>query len=99
MRWASIAAKAKAFVNKRGGTEALKQDAEELRRIAKEPGSMGDKAKKAAEALKEPGAARKPEGGEEAGGAGAAERSSPAERAPTAEDRAAARRGGRPAGG
>jgi hypothetical protein len=36
----------------------LKQDAEELRDIAKGPGTMGDQAKRAADALKEPGAKR-----------------------------------------
>jgi len=47
--------KAKDLVEKRGGTEGLKQDAEELKNIAKGQGSLGDKAKRAAEALKDPG--------------------------------------------
>ena len=52
---------AKKIVDKRGGTDALKEDAEELNDIAKGKGSLKDKAKAAAEAVKEPG---KP-GGEE----------------------------------
>jgi len=48
--------KAKQLIDKRGGTDSVKADAEELRDIAKGPGSASDKAKRAAEALKEPGA-------------------------------------------
>jgi hypothetical protein len=48
--------KAKELIDKRGGNEALKADAEELRDIAKGQGSLSDKAKRAGEALKEPGA-------------------------------------------
>jgi len=48
--------KAKDLFDKRGGTEAAKGDAEELRDIAKGPGSLSDKAKRAGEAIKEPGA-------------------------------------------
>ena len=51
-----LADRAKDVVEKRGGTEALKQDAEELRGIAKGKGSLKDKAKAAADALKDPGA-------------------------------------------
>ena len=43
-------------VDDRGGTGALKEDAEELRDVARGKGSLGDKAKAAAEALKDPGA-------------------------------------------
>jgi hypothetical protein len=46
---------AKKLVNKRGGTEALKEDAEELKDIATGKGSVKDKAKAAGEAVKEPG--------------------------------------------
>ena len=56
----NIFGKAKDEVDKRGGTDALKEDAEELKDIAKGEGSVTDKAKKAADAIKEPGA-----GGEE----------------------------------
>lgn len=47
--------KAKDMVGKRGGTEALKADAEELRGIARGKGSLKDKAKAAAAAVKDPG--------------------------------------------
>lgn len=47
---------AKNLVEKRGGTDALKRDAEELKDIAKGKGSLSDKAKAAAAALKDPGA-------------------------------------------
>jgi hypothetical protein len=52
---------AKKIVDKRGGTDAAKEDAEELADIAKGKGTMKDKAKAAGEAIKEPGAP----GGEE----------------------------------
>jgi hypothetical protein len=55
----NIFGKAKDEVDKRGGTEALKEDAAELKEIAKGEGSVTDKAKKAADAVKEPGAGRK----------------------------------------
>lgn len=48
--------KAKKTVDDRGGMEALKQDAEELKGVAKGKGSLVDKAKGAAAAIKEPGA-------------------------------------------
>jgi general stress protein YciG len=50
--------KAKQLIDKRGGNESLKEDAQELRDIARGGGSAGDKAKRAADALKHPGAAR-----------------------------------------
>jgi hypothetical protein len=50
------AEKAKQQVDKRGGTDALKEDAEELKGIAKGKGSLKDKAKSAGKAIKEPGA-------------------------------------------
>jgi hypothetical protein len=40
----------------RGGTGSLKEDADELKRVAQGEGSLTDKAKAAADALKEPGA-------------------------------------------
>jgi hypothetical protein len=46
----------KKLVEDRGGSAALKEDAEELADVAKGRGSLGDKAKAAAEALKDPGA-------------------------------------------
>jgi hypothetical protein len=48
--------RAKKLVEKRGGTDSLKEDAEELKDIAKGEGSLKDKAKAAGEAVKEPGA-------------------------------------------
>jgi hypothetical protein len=47
--------RAKDLVEKRGGTESLKQDAAELKEIATGKGSLSDKAKAAAAALKDPG--------------------------------------------
>ena len=56
MDFKNLQRKAMELINKRGGTESAKQDAEELRDIATGPGSLGDKAKAAADALKDPGA-------------------------------------------
>ena len=56
-----LADKAKDQVDKRGGSEALKGDLDELKGIAKGKGSVKDKAKAAGEALKEPGAKDEPE--------------------------------------
>jgi hypothetical protein len=53
--------RAKDLVNKRGGTGALKEDAEELKDIASSKGSLKDKAKAAGEAVKDPGAPGEPE--------------------------------------
>ena len=47
---------AKKIVDKRGGTDSLKEDADELKDIAKGKGSLKDKAKAAGEAIKDPGA-------------------------------------------
>ena len=47
---------AKRIVDKRGGTDALKEDAEELKDIAAGKGSVKDKAKAAGKAIKDPGA-------------------------------------------
>lgn len=56
MDFKKLADKAKDTIDKRGGTDALKADAEELKKIAKGDGSLTDKAKAAASALKDPGA-------------------------------------------
>ncbi len=48
--------KGKKIVDERGGVESLKEDAEELKNIATSKGSLTDKAKEAAEAVKDPGA-------------------------------------------
>jgi hypothetical protein len=57
-----VADKAKDQVDKRGGTDALKEDADELKGIAKGKGSLKDKAKSAGKAIKDPGAEDKPAG-------------------------------------
>jgi hypothetical protein len=51
-----ITDKAKHLFDQRGGSDAAKEDAQELRDIAKSEGSTTDKAKDAADALKDPGA-------------------------------------------
>lgn len=61
MNLKSLFNKGKKIVDERGGVDSLKEDAAELRDIAKGKGSLSDKAKDAAAAIKEPGAA----GGEE----------------------------------
>ena len=53
--------RAKDLVNKRGGTGALKEDAEEVKNIATGEGSLKTKAKAAGEASKDPGAPGEPE--------------------------------------
>jgi len=52
-----LANRAKETVEKRGGSDNLKEDADELKSIAKGKGSLKDKAKAAGKALKEPGKA------------------------------------------
>jgi hypothetical protein len=47
--------RAKDAVEKRGGTDALKDDMQELRTIAKSKGSLKEKAQAAKDALKDPG--------------------------------------------
>jgi general stress protein YciG len=56
MNWKAMADKAKQTFQQRGGSEAAKQDAEDLRDIARGQGSITDKAKEAAAAIREPGA-------------------------------------------
>jgi len=53
-----LANKAKKTIDSRGGVDSLKADAEELRKIAKGDGSLADKAKRAAKAVKDPGAGK-----------------------------------------
>jgi hypothetical protein len=60
MDWKRVAGQAKQMIDKRGGSESLKEDADELRDIAEGPGTLSEKAKRAAEALREPGAHREP---------------------------------------
>lgn len=59
MDFKKLTAKAKDTIDKRGGVDSLKADAEELKKVAKGKGSLSDKAKAAAAALKEPGAREK----------------------------------------
>jgi hypothetical protein len=61
-----LADKAKQQVDKRGGSENLKEDASELKDIAKGKGSLKDKAKAAGKALKDPGKAEEEKPAEEA---------------------------------
>jgi hypothetical protein len=62
--------RAKDVVEKRGGSDALKADAQELRKIASGQGSIKEKAMAAKDALKDPGARR----GASGAGEGRAER-------------------------
>lgn len=61
MNLKSLFNKGKKIVDQRGGVDSLKEDAAELKDIAKGKGSLTDKAKGAAAAIKDPGAP----GGEE----------------------------------
>lgn len=56
MDFKRLAKKAKQAVDDRGGVESLKADARELKDIATGKGSLKDKAKDAAAAVKRPGA-------------------------------------------
>ena len=56
MDFKSLQLKAKQLIDRRGGTESVKADAEEIKDIVKGPGSVTDKAKRAGDALKDPGA-------------------------------------------
>ena len=56
MDWKGMADKAKQVFQQRGGSQAAKEDAQELRDIAQKQGSLADKAKDAAAAIREPGA-------------------------------------------
>jgi len=60
MNLGKLGGQAKKLIDKRGGMESIKEDAMELKTIAGEKGSMADKAKKAVEALKDPGAPGEP---------------------------------------
>jgi hypothetical protein len=76
-----LTSRAKNIFTKRGGTEAAKQDAQELKDIARSDASMGDKAKQAMDALKEPGAP-----GEEPQPAGQEQRPAGEQRPPASEE-------------
>ena len=55
MDFGNLTKKAKQMVDKRGGTDALKDDADELKDIVSGKGNAMDKAKVAGKALKDPG--------------------------------------------
>lgn len=56
MDLSKIVKQAKKIVDERGGTDALKADASELKDIVSGQGSAADKAKAAFDAIKNPGA-------------------------------------------
>ena len=91
MRYQRIARIAKEAIDKRGGVEALKQDMQGVADAAKGKGSLKEKAKAAAEALKQPGSATHPDapatpgpGAPTAAPAPAAPTATPAHDSPTA---------------
>ena len=96
MGLSSLTSKAKELFTKRGGSAAAKEDAQELKDIARGEGSVADKAKEGFEALKDPGAPgeerrpggeeRRPGGGEPRPGGGEP-RPSGAEPRPTGAER------------
>lgn len=81
MDFKKLANKAKETIDKRGGVDSLKADAEELKKVAQGKGSLSDKAKAAAKAIKDPGA-RGPSGERQAP---SQERTRRKEAAPTGE--------------
>jgi hypothetical protein len=56
----SLLTRAKEMFTRRGGTEAAKEDAQEVKDVAQSDASMGDKAKAAGDAIKDPGAPGEP---------------------------------------
>lgn len=68
MDFKKLAAKAKQTIDQRGGVESLKGDADELRKVAQGKGSLTDKAKAAAKAIKEPGERRQGKAANHGGG-------------------------------
>jgi hypothetical protein len=54
--WKQMVDRAKQELDKRGGPQSAKEDAEELRDIAEGEGTMSDKLRRVAAAIKEPGA-------------------------------------------
>jgi hypothetical protein len=85
----SLTSRAKELFTRRGGSEAAKEDAQELKDIARGEGSLGDKAKEGFEAIKDPGAPgeeRRP-GGEEPRPAGEERRLASDEPRPAGEER------------
>jgi hypothetical protein len=81
MKFSILAKRAKRIVDERGGVEALKADAEELKNIAKGKGSLGTKAGAAVAAIKDAGAR-----GEDEPAAGATAQPQPAAAEPAPAD-------------
>jgi hypothetical protein len=69
-----LADRAKKVVDRRGGTDALKEDATELKDIATGEGTLKDKAKAAADAVKDPGAPGEEQPKQQPGAPGAEEK-------------------------
>ncbi|MDX6647467.1 MAG: hypothetical protein QOK40_3194 [Miltoncostaeaceae bacterium] len=67
-----LAGVAKKLIDKRGGTDRLKQDVEELKTIARSEGTLEEKARRAAQRLRQPAPEEQPGGhaGEAPGAAG-----------------------------
>ena len=84
MKFNKLAEKAKQAIDRRGGMDALKEDLQEVKEAATGRGSLKEKARAAADALKTPG---KNPGAEEpatpAAGAGAGEAATPPTTPPT----------------
>ena len=83
-----LTSKAKDMFARRGGTEAAKEDAQELKDIAPSDASVSDKAKAAFDAVKEPGAPgeERRAGGEERRPGGEERRPGGGERQPAGEE-------------
>lgn len=54
MKYAKLARLAKTYVDRRGGPEAAKRDVEQLKQIARQPGTASQKARRAADLLRRP---------------------------------------------
>ncbi len=80
-----LTSKAKQLFQQRGGTEGVKSDAQDLKDIAQGDGSLTDKAKQAADALREPGdgGSGGTQGGQHGSGTGEGDQSG---RRPTDQD-------------
>jgi hypothetical protein len=56
MDWKQLTDRAKVMIDERGGVRSVIEDAGEVKYIVGGPGTIGDKAKRALDALREPGA-------------------------------------------
>jgi hypothetical protein len=85
----SLTSKAKELFTRRGGSATAKEDAQELKDIARSDASMGDKAKEGFEALKDPGAPgeERPPAGQERPPAGQERPPAGQERPPAGQER------------